>query len=58
MRRYLLGAGLGNVVGGLLGMMFLPLGWMTVLFATVAIVGAIVAQETWNEFYRQENKHD
>lgn len=50
--RYLLGAGLGNVVGGLVGVTILPLGWYTVLCAVVALVGAYIAQVTWNKFYR------
>ena len=58
MRRYLFGAGLGNVVGGLLGVVILPLGWYTVLFAVVSLVGAFIAQAIWNEFYRQEAKDD
>lgn len=50
MRRYLIGAGLGHVIGGLFGVAFLPLGWMTVLFGSAALIGAYIAQTVWREW--------
>lgn len=51
LKAYLFGAGLGNVIGGLIGVAVLPLGWFTVLFGTAAIVGAYIAQATWKKYY-------
>lgn len=52
MDRYLFGAGIGSVVGGLIGTVILPLGWYTVLCSIVALVGAFIAQATWDKYYR------
>ena len=40
---FLIGAGAGNVVGGLVGVAVLPLGWFTILFGVVALVGAYIS---------------
>lgn len=55
----LFGAGMGNAVGGLFGVIFSPLGWFTALFAVIALVGAFIAQDSWNEFYKtKEQSHE
>jgi hypothetical protein len=54
MKGYLFGAALGNVIGGLIGMMVLPLKWFP-LFAATALVGAYIAQAIWDE--NSTNQH-
>lgn len=50
---------MGNAVGGLFGVIFSPLGWFTALFAVIALVGAFIAQDSWNEFYKtKEQSHE
>lgn len=44
-----IGGGLGNLVGGLIGMAVMPFGWITVYFFAAAIIGAYIAQATWKE---------
>lgn len=51
MRKYLVGAGLGQVAGGLIGVAVLPWGWFTILFGVCAVVGAYIAQDTYREYY-------
>lgn len=46
-RDWCIGAGAGNAVGGLIGVAVLPLGWLTVIFAIVALVGAYICQAAW-----------
>lgn len=48
-QNFLIGAGLGNAVGGVIGMIVLPFGWFTFLFFVVAVVGAVIYHITLSE---------
>ena len=50
---FLIGAGLGTIVGGLFGAAMLPLGWYTILFLLCSVTGWYVYYSTSREKRRR-----
>lgn len=50
-RKYLIGAGAGTAVGGLIGVLVLPLSWLTLVFGVCIPVGAYISRAVYKEFY-------
>lgn len=49
--KYLVGMGLGNAVGGFIGMFIVPFGWFTLMYAVITVVGAYIAYDTYVRYY-------
>jgi hypothetical protein len=45
--RGLVGAGMAHVVGGIVGVFILPLGWLTLLFASCILIGGYIALDSY-----------
>lgn len=50
---FLIGAGAGNAVGGLIGVAVLPLGWDTLVCLIAVVVGWYICKRTWQEKYKE-----
>lgn len=50
-RKYLIGAGAGIAVGGLIGVLVLPLSWLTLVFGVCIPIGAYISRAVYKEFY-------
>lgn len=50
-RKYLIGAGAGIAVGGLIGVLVLPLSWLTLIFGVCIPIGAYISKTVYKEFY-------
>lgn len=58
MRKYLFGAGLGLMTGGIIGLLVLPIGFYSLLAFVCIIEGGFIAYSIWGEYYGARNNSE